>query len=223
MIRGMGVAAHLGIRIDEYDARIRTFIPSYEMMLDRAADTLTGLRRRAVIVDLGIGSGALAARCLSRVPDARVIGIDEDVEMLALARTRLRHRARTIAGSFLTTDLPRCDAIVASLALHHVRTPDMKLALYRRCAASVRPGGVLVSADCYLARTARTRTRHRAAWRRHLMRSYSSAEASAFLRVWAKEDTYFALGDETELLRAAGFTPDVRWRRNSFAVITGTR
>jgi hypothetical protein len=55
------------------------------------------------------------------------------------------------------------------------------------------------------------------------MRSYSSAEASAFLRAWAKEDTYFALGDETELLRAAGFTPDVRWRRNSFAVITGTR
>lgn len=224
MIPGMGVAAHLGIRIDEYDARIRTFIPSYETMLDRAADTLTGLRRRApVILDLGIGSGALAARCLSRVPDARVIGIDEDVEMLALAHARLRSRTRTIAGSFLTTDLPRCDAIVASLALHHVRTPDMKRALYRRCAAALRSGGILVTADCFLARTARARTRHRAAWRRHLTRSYSASEASAFLRAWAKEDTYLALADERALLRAAGFATDVRWRRDSFAVITGTR
>jgi hypothetical protein len=33
----MGVAAHLGIRLREYDARIRTFIPHYEEMLDAAA------------------------------------------------------------------------------------------------------------------------------------------------------------------------------------------
>jgi SAM-dependent methyltransferase len=220
----MGVATHLGIRIDEYDARIRTFIPAYEAMLDEAADTLRGLRRRApVILDLGIGSGALAARCLSRAPGARLIGMDEDEEMLALARRRLPDRLRTIAGSFLSTELPRCDAIVASLALHHVRTARRKLALYRRCAAAVKPGGLLVSADCYLARTAPVRARHRAAWRRHLMRSYSASEATGFLRAWAQEDTYVRLDDEIEMLRLAGFTAHVRWRRNSFAVIAGTR
>ena len=221
----MGVASHLGIRIDEYDERIRTFIPRYERMLDEAADALRGLRGRApVILDLGIGSGALAARCLSRIPAAHVIGIDEDVGMLALARARLpQRRVRTIAGSFLTTPLPRCHAIVASLALHHVRTADLKLALYRRCFVALKPGGLIVSADCFLASAAAARARHRAAWRRHLMRSYGAAQATAFLQAWAKEDTYFALADEIALLRRAGFTTDVRWRRNSFAVIAGTR
>jgi tRNA (cmo5U34)-methyltransferase len=220
----MGVAAHLGIRIDEYDARIRTFIPAYESMLDAAADTLRGLRRRKpVILDLGIGSAGLAARCLSRAPGARLIGIDEDAEMLGLARRRLPGRVRTITGSFLSTELPRCDAIVASLALHHVRTPHLKRALYRRCADALRPGGLLVNADCCLARTAAVRARQRAAWRRHLLRTYSAAEADGFLRAWAREDTYFAVDDEITMLRAAGFTTDVRWRRNSFVVIVGVR
>ena len=43
----MGVASHLGIQLDEYDARIRTFIPRYERMLDVAADAVAGLKGRA--------------------------------------------------------------------------------------------------------------------------------------------------------------------------------
>jgi trans-aconitate methyltransferase len=220
----MGVAAHLGIRLDEYDARIRTFIPRYETMLDVAADAMATVGRRApIIVDLGIGSGALAERCLSRRPSARVIGIDEDAGMLDLARRRLPPGLTTLTGSFLRTELPRCDAFVASLALHHVGTPALKARLYRRCAGALRPGGVIVSADCYLASSASVRVRHREAWRRHLMRSYSRSEASAFLRAWAKEDTYFELEKEIDLLRAAGFETEVPWRRNSFAVIVGRR
>ncbi len=220
----MGVAAHLGIRLSEYDARIRTFIPRYDAMLDVAADAIgEGRRRSPVIVDLGIGSGALAARCLSRVPSARVTGIDEDTGMLALARQRLPNLVTTIAGDFVAIDLPRADAIVASLALHHVASPETKAGLFRRCAAALAPGGIIVVADCYLARTAPARARHRLAWRRHLRRSYSGSEASGFLRAWAKEDTYFRLVDEMKLLAAAGFTTKVRWRRDGFAVIVGTR
>ncbi|HYN09892.1 MAG TPA: class I SAM-dependent methyltransferase [Vicinamibacterales bacterium] len=220
----MGVAAHLGIRLDDYDARIRTFIPRYVTMLDVAADAVATVSRRApIVVDLGIGSGALAARCLSRRPSARVIGIDEDAGMLAMARQRLPPGLTTMTGSFLTTDLPHCDAIVASLALHHVATPALKAGLYRRCADALRPGGVIVSADCYLASNAPDRVRHREAWRRHLMRSYSRREASGFLRAWAKEDTYFELDREIELLHGAGFETNVPWRRDSFAVIVGRR
>ena len=219
----MSVAEHLGIRLSEYDARIRTFIPRYDAMLDVAAEAVReGRRRSPVIVDLGIGSGALAARCLSRLPSARVTGIDEDAGMLALARERLP-LVTTVSGDFVAMDLPRADAIVASLALHHVATPETKCALYRRCAAALTPGGLIVIADCYLARTAAARARHRLAWRRHLRRSYSGSEAAGFLRAWAKEDTYFRLADEMKLLDAAGFRTTVRWRRDSFAVIVGTR
>jgi trans-aconitate methyltransferase len=219
----MGVAAHLGIRLDDYDARIRTFIPGYETMLDVAGDALAAVSVRApVIVDLGIGSGALAARCLSRKPSAHVVGIDDDPGMLAMARRRLPGLT-TIAGSFLSTELPRCHAIVASLALHHVATPALKARLYGRCADALRPGGVIISADCYLASNAPARARDRHAWQRHLMRTYSRAEAAGFLRAWAKEDTYFELARELDLLRGAGFDTAVPWRRNGFAVLVGRR
>src|SRR5713226_3203952 len=126
----MGVATHLGIRLAEYDARIRTFIPDYEEMLDVAAAAVPA--RARTLVDLGIGTGALAARCLEIAPRARVVGIDVDPQILALAARRLRDRATLAAGTFLRTPLPSCDAVVASFALHHVRTRAAKAALYRR-------------------------------------------------------------------------------------------
>src|SRR5436190_16248469 len=107
----MGVAAHLGIRLGEYDARIRTFIPDYEEMLDVAAAAVPS--RARTIVDLGIGTGALSSRCLTMAPRARTIGIDVDPEILALARRRLGDRASFTTGSFMRAALPRADAIVA--------------------------------------------------------------------------------------------------------------
>src|SRR5438552_5527263 len=120
----MSVAAHLGIRLSDYDVRIRTFIPDYDTMLDVAASVIP--RRTRTIVDLGIGTGALAARCLEQAPAARVLGIDADVDVLALASRRLGHRVTLVADSFLRTKLPVCDAVVASFALHHVRTRNAK-------------------------------------------------------------------------------------------------
>ena len=65
----MSVASHLGIAVREYDRRIRTFIPNYAEMLDEAANALDASAR--TIVDLGVGTGALAARCLRHAPAAR--------------------------------------------------------------------------------------------------------------------------------------------------------
>lgn len=220
----MSVATHLGINVRHYDASIRRFIPHYEEMLDEAAAALRLLDRRApVVVEFGIGSGALAARCLAVARRAKVVGIDADPAILALARTRLGGKVSTIAGNFVSIDLPRCDAITASFALHHVRARARKAALYRRCFAALRRGGLLINADCAPASDHRQRGLDRAAWRDHLAESYSPARAEGFLRAWAKEDVYFPLDDEIEMLEAAGFAVDVAWRRKAFAVIVGRK
>src|SRR5688572_22875140 len=89
------VAAHLQIELTEYDDRIRAFVPHYETMLDTVARGLRLLDAAAPrIVDLGIGTGALAARALAERPDAELIGIDADAGMLAAARKRLAAHAR---------------------------------------------------------------------------------------------------------------------------------
>jgi methylase of polypeptide subunit release factors len=44
------------------------------------------------VVELGIGSGALAARCLGRRPTLRLLGIDGDTSMMEMARQRIAVR-----------------------------------------------------------------------------------------------------------------------------------
>src|SRR5688572_751124 len=132
----MSVAAHLNIQFDEYDARIRTFVPFYEVMLATAAEALRLLDQPApTIVDLGIGTGALALRCLAIHPDAHVIGIDNDPAALEVARARLTacHDLQLRLGNFLEAPSPPCDAIVACIALHHVPTSERKQAFYASC------------------------------------------------------------------------------------------
>ena len=220
----MGVATHLGIRLRDYDAMIRTFIPDYEVMLEEAASAVRLVERRSpVIVELGIGSGALAQRCLAVASRARVIGLDVDSDILALARGRLGARLTARRGDFLTSPLPKSDVIAASFSLHHIRTRARKAAVYRRCFRALRPGGLFVIADCCLASDRRQRLRDRDAWRAHLERSYSARRAEAFLRAWAKEDVYVPLADEIDLLERAGFSVDVRWRRRSFAVVVAAK
>jgi len=220
----MGVARHLGIRLRDYDARIRTFIPRYEEMLDAAAAALTALAGSAsLVVDLGVGSGALAKRVAATARDARIVGIDTDDGMLAFARTRLGVRLTTVSGDFLKIPLPPCDAITASFALHHIRTRRQKARMYARCFAALHRGGVLVNADVCLADNPRLQAADREAWRAHLQRRYGRPRAEQCLRAWAKEDVYFRLKDEVQLLRAAGFVVDVPWRREGFAVIVGVK
>jgi tRNA (cmo5U34)-methyltransferase len=217
----MSVASHLGIRLSEYDARIRTFIPDYDTMLDVGAAAIP--RNTRTIVDLGIGTGALAARCLRHAPRARVVGIDEDADILALASRRLGDRVTSIAGSFLRTPLPACDALVASFALHHVRTRSAKAALYRRVRAALRPRGRLVIVDCQPALDRTLRAAQRDAWLDHMGVSYSPAKARGLLAAWSREDVYVPLEIEQLLLTESGLRPEVVWRRGAFAVICAGR
>jgi len=217
----MSVAAHLGIRLAEYDERIRTFIPDYEVMLEVAASLVP--RDARTIVDLGIGTGALAARCLRAAPGARVVGIDIDTEIATLAARRLRGRVTIVPGSFLRTPLPRCDAAVASFALHHVRTRAAKASFYRRVRRALRPRGHLIIVDCQPARDPTMRAAQRGAWLEHLRASYSPAKARGLLAAWSHEDVYVPLETEQTLLKRSGLQPEVAWLRGAFAVISAAR
>ena len=219
----MSVSTHLAIELGEYDARIRTFIPDYEEMLDVVTHVLR-LHDVRHVVDLGTGTGALAQRIARALPNAVITGVDADEGMLRMAARRFRRRHVTLMhGSFISATLPRCDAMTASFALHHVERPATKRQLFRRVFAALRPGGLLVSADCHPATDTSLAKRGRNLWRQHLSVEYGRTRAEKFLEAWAHEDFYTTLDTEQRLLRAAGFATEVVWRRNAFAVIAATR
>jgi trans-aconitate methyltransferase len=222
----MGVVGHLGVNPDEYDEGIRTFVPHYEELIAVTASALSLLPFEAPhIVDLGIGTGALAAACLAACPVARLTGLDSDPGMLESARSRLRAHTDVVlrVSDFLEAPMPRCDVIVSCIALHHVPEPAAKRALYRRCHDALSPAGALVTADCFPAREQRLAAEQREAWLRHLQRTCTRQEAERHLAAWAEEDFYVPLGDELDWLADAGFRTEVLWRRDGFAVLAGFR
>jgi SAM-dependent methyltransferase len=222
----VSVRSHLAVSPSSYDRRIRGLIPLYDELIAEAASGLDFARRPVRrIIDLGIGTGALTQACLATAPEATVWGIDADDAMASVARQRLGRLASRVAiaqGNFTKTPLPRADAIVASYALHHIRSRGAKQRFYRRCRRALRPGGVLVSGDCLPASTPRGQARDFEVWMRHLTRTFGTrAKARQVYESWSNEDVYMPLRDEVRMLERAGFVVEVPWRRSPFAVIIG--
>lgn len=216
------VLDHLGLAAREYDVEIRRYIPAYDEMIA----TVVGLARGDVI-DLGTGTGALAAGVLAAVPDARVRLVDVDPAMLETARTRVAAfgaRAELVQASFEEGLVP-CDAVVASLALHHVRDIDAKRELYRRVHAVLRPGGVLAIGDATVYEQGRAHDVSYALWKRSMAgHGIDAAEAEHLFELWAREDRYLPLATELRLLAEAGFAePECFWKHGPMTVYGGFR
>lgn len=227
ILGAVSVTTHLRIRLADYDRRIRTFIPHYDEMLSCVSDVATAVttRSRPVILDLGIGTGALTAACLRKLRAGRVVGIDRDEGMLAACARRLARvpALELIDADFASVLLPPCDLIVATLALHHLRTARGKQAFFRRCFEALAPSGALITGDCHPSSTGSLAKSERKHWIAHLRSSYSASRASWYLAAWAAEDRYFTLGEETGMLATAGFDTDVVWRRDGFAVVVARK
>jgi tRNA (cmo5U34)-methyltransferase len=222
------VAGHLGVAADEYDRAIRTFIPSYDRMLATIVHWLDGhVPAGGLVVDLGAGTGGLSAAILDALPDVCVQLVDVDPNMLDVAAARCAaHDGRfELRRARFDEELPRCHAVVATLALHHVRTHDEKRELYRAILVALEHGGLVAVGDLLIHPVGPERQRMLADWYAHMERNgISAAEADGHFAQWAEEDVYVSLPDELGLLAAAGFPrPDCFWRDGGLAVYGGFR
>src|SRR5215831_19957689 len=222
------VKRHLDVDADAYDAEIRRFIPWYDDMLATGVDLLASLAPAAArVLDLGGGTGALSAAVLRRLPEARVTILDVDRAMLDEARRRLTafgDRVQLRAGSFLDP-LPAADAVVASLALHHVRDLGAKTGLYRAIHTALAPGGVFLNLDAAITEgpvlNALMFDRWAALMNEH---GITDAEARDHFATWAREDRYLPLDEELAALRRAGFAEvECFWRRAGTAICCALR
>lgn len=219
------VRRHLRVDIAAYDTSIRRFIPGYEEMLRRAAAAVAAVRPE-VVVDLGAGTGALAEALLGRPEVGTVELVDVDREMLDQAGKRLEPFGPRAHFSLRSFDdvLPQCDAVAASLALHHIPTLKEKEALFRRLHEALRPGGVFVNADVTMPALDPERARGWREWADHLVASgIEETQAWQHFDDWAGEDTYFPLEAELDALAAAGFEARCAWRQGVSTVVVANK
>ena len=220
------VVRHLRVEVEAYDASIRQFIPDYETMLAETARCVAESSAEEIL-DLGAGTGALSEAVLIHCPHSRVELIDSDGEMLEQARERLkpfRTRVRFSRRRFQGT-LPRCDAAVASLALHHVSTLTEKQAVYGAIHAALEPEGVFVNADANMPDADPVQQQaDYATWAAHLVASgIPEPRAWQHFRDWEDEDTYLPIDDELAALTAVGFRPAPVWQSVPINVVKSTK
>ena len=219
------VRQHLRVEIDAYDEAIRRFIPGYEPMLSVAAAAVAAIGPDLVL-DLGAGTGALSAAILAHSEVRSVELLDVDAEMLEKARSRLAPFAGRADFGLRSFDdpFPSCDAMVASLSLHHIPTMDAKRAFYGRAFKALRSGGVFVNADCTMPVDREGRDEVYGLWVEHMARhGIEEAEAHRHFEDWSEEDTYMPLEDELAALTRVGFEAECLWREGPMSVMVGTK
>jgi ubiquinone/menaquinone biosynthesis C-methylase UbiE len=100
-------------------------------------------------VDVGSGTGTFALALKRRRPDAQVVGVDGDPEILALARAKPGADAiewRQGIAQELPVETGSADVVTTSLVLHHLLPEDKRTAL-AEMKRVLKPGGRLHVAD----------------------------------------------------------------------------
>ena len=222
------VKRHLDVDAHGYDVQIRRLIPYYDDMLATGVELLGALAPPAGhVVDLGGGTGALSAAVLDGLPGVRVTVLDIDPDMLTEARRRLSGYGERVTfkeRSFLDP-LPSANAVVASLALHHVHDLQAKTDLYRAIHDALSPGGVLVNLDAAVSKGATLNALVFDRWARRMSEhGITESQARGHFAAWSDEDRYFPLEVELGALREAGFDEvECFWRRGASAITCALR
>jgi ubiquinone/menaquinone biosynthesis C-methylase UbiE len=101
------------------------------------------------VVDVGSGTGTFALKLEGRRPDARVVGVDGDEEILALAQAKPGADGvewREGLAQELPVDTGSVDVVTTSLVIHHLLPEDKRKAL-AEMKRILKPGGHLHVAD----------------------------------------------------------------------------
>ena len=101
------------------------------------------LKGDETVLDAGCGSGRVTEALIERLPDGRVIAVDESPSMVEAARRRLGQRAEVRMLDLLDLDLEQpVDAIFSTATFHWIADHDR---LFSRLRAALAPGGALVA------------------------------------------------------------------------------
>jgi SAM-dependent methyltransferase len=223
-----GIARTFTAHARDYDALRRRLVPCFDAFygaaLDRVADW--GVPPRARVLDLGAGTGLLAAMVKERWPAASVHLVDVSEGMLAEARARLGNAPGT---SFEVADYATAplgdgwDLVVSALSIHHLED-EAKRALLARVRDALQPGGLFVNAEQVLGPTPAAEVAYRTRWRAQAQALGATPDELAAAEARMRFDRCAPLDVQLGWLREAGFAEvDCVFKAWRFAVYAGER
>ena len=207
-----------------YDLNRSRLIPGFEGLYRWAVDLVPNDATQ--ILDLGAGTGLIAALIRARFPDASLHLIDLSAAMLAKARERFEGDTRTtfeVADYSVAALQGRYNAVVSALSIHHLED-DAKRALFDSIMNVLLPGGVFVNAEQVMGSTPALEERYKREWL-HKVRALGATEQQISDSLFRQqEDRCASVEDQMAWMRSAGFSDVDCWFKDGrFATLAGTK
>jgi tRNA (cmo5U34)-methyltransferase len=223
------IKQHFEEEAREFDRIIVTLIPDYSQMLEALVSAFPFEHYAPVrVIDLGCGTGTVTARVLQIFPNAQVTCLDLAENMIAMAKARLARYPQVsyVLSDFRSFEFNRgFDAVISSLALHHLATDEEKKLFYRRIYDGLAPGGIFYNADVVLGSSEFLQEIYMQRWRNFMSRNVSREEIEGkWIPKYQAEDRPAKLMDQLNWMTEIGFADvDVVWKKFNFAVYGGVK
>jgi tRNA (cmo5U34)-methyltransferase len=213
---------------EDYDRARRRLVPGFDDFYRAAIDLIRFPRESPLkVLDLGAGTGLMAAFIAYSFPNARITMVDISNEMLERARARFElagERFRFEVSDYGVEPIQeKYDAIVSGLSIHHL-SDDQKRSLFDRIHGALNDGGVFVNAEQFRCATPERHRFHHDRWVTRVRELGVDDRDLAAALERMKFDRAATLEDQLEWLREAGFRDiDCAYKNLIFAVYSGLK
>lgn len=210
-----------------FDDRVLKIIPYYKEMLDAVAKSIPFPKNKKItIVDLGTGTGTVAKIVKLAFPNSHIKCVDLAPNMIGEAKKKLKglKNIEYIISNFENYDFGPCDAVVSSLALHHIEPDERKFKFYKKVYSSLKKNGIFIIADVLLASNLFEQKIYLKKWEDFILKSLTKKQVLENYNRYKREDRPNKLLTELFWLKKAGFSDvDVYWKYYNFATYGGTK
>ncbi|WP_304125073.1 trans-aconitate 2-methyltransferase [Methanosphaera cuniculi] len=218
---------HFNQASEDFDTLVEKTIPKYNEMIDALVNSIPE-KENLRILDLGCGTGNITLQVLERFPDAKVTCLDISDKMLDVAKEKLAgyENVEFVLGDFTIVDIiDDYDAIISSLALHHIKDENDKRQMYQCIFDSLKQGGVFYNADVIEANSKYNAKLNERIADKYMAENQVTTEDMADHKNKRKHNDHpITMMDHLRLLEDVGFKEiDVIWKYYTNAVYGGTR
>lgn len=222
------VKDHFDTEAGIFDGRVIKTVPHYLEMLDALVSNIPFDKNASFsAVDMGCGTGTVAYLLKKTFPNAKVRCVDFAANMLSHAREKLKDfegvifEQANIAGYDFSA---KVDAVVSSLALHHLENDAEKRKFQLKAFGALDPGGCFINADIILASDEKHQSISLEKWKEFNMRHLTPDQIKDRQHKYETEDRPAVLMSELNNLKEIGYkNVDVYWKYYNFAVYGGMK
>jgi tRNA (cmo5U34)-methyltransferase len=220
---------HFEEEAKEFDEIINKIIPFYNEMLEALVLALPYPKTQKIrVADLGSGTGTIANMILERYPDSILTCVDLAANMIETAKVKLARykNIEYIVADFHNFNFSiKYDAVVTSLALHHLRNDQEKKKFFKKISDALNKNGVFYNADVVLGSNETLQDLYMNKWKEFMRRKISASEIeSKWISKYEDEDRPAKLVEQIKWLEDVGFEKtDIIWKYYNFAVYGGVK